>query len=230
MRRSLDLTLEQSQGDAALSVMISNPSHDVREGVRAFREKREPKFEGRQAAPSEQHHKLMFLCASGRRMRIVALPHLPRPRAPAYSRARTASGRGRGVLPACQKGLAAMTRVVFVLVGRLSAACSDGTASVARTESALVTGNRLAGNKLAGNRLSANRLSSNKNRRESAVIESLVIESARGKQAGRESLVIEPAGRESARVRARGGESDRVQSAGGEWAARAQPVGRARSR
>jgi 2-(1,2-epoxy-1,2-dihydrophenyl)acetyl-CoA isomerase len=47
MRRSLDLTLEQSQGDAALSVMVSNPSGDVREGVRAFREKREPKFEGR---------------------------------------------------------------------------------------------------------------------------------------------------------------------------------------
>lgn len=47
LRRSLDLTLEQSQGDAALSVMISNPSHDVREGVQAFLEKREPKFEGR---------------------------------------------------------------------------------------------------------------------------------------------------------------------------------------
>ena len=47
MRRGLDLTLEQSQGDAALSVMISNASADVHEGVQAFREKRAPKFEGR---------------------------------------------------------------------------------------------------------------------------------------------------------------------------------------
>lgn len=47
MRRSLDLTLEQSQGDAALSVMISNPSADVREGVRAFLEKRSARFEGK---------------------------------------------------------------------------------------------------------------------------------------------------------------------------------------
>ncbi len=47
MRRALTLELEQSQGDAAMAVMISNPSEDVREGVRAFFEKRPPKFEGR---------------------------------------------------------------------------------------------------------------------------------------------------------------------------------------
>ncbi len=47
MMRGLNLTLDQSLGDAALSVMVSNPAQDVREGVRAFFEKREPKFEGR---------------------------------------------------------------------------------------------------------------------------------------------------------------------------------------
>jgi 2-(1,2-epoxy-1,2-dihydrophenyl)acetyl-CoA isomerase len=47
MRRGATLDLEQSLGDAALSVMITNTSEDVREGVRAFFEKRTPKFEGR---------------------------------------------------------------------------------------------------------------------------------------------------------------------------------------
>ena len=47
MRKALDTSLENSLDDAALSVMISNPSRDVREGVAAFREKREPNFEGR---------------------------------------------------------------------------------------------------------------------------------------------------------------------------------------
>jgi hypothetical protein len=47
MVRGVDMTLDQSLGDAALSVMVSNPSADVREGVKSFFEKREPKFEGR---------------------------------------------------------------------------------------------------------------------------------------------------------------------------------------
>jgi 2-(1,2-epoxy-1,2-dihydrophenyl)acetyl-CoA isomerase len=47
MRRGQSLELEQSLGDAALSVMISNTSEDVREGVKAFFEKRPPKFQGR---------------------------------------------------------------------------------------------------------------------------------------------------------------------------------------
>jgi 2-(1,2-epoxy-1,2-dihydrophenyl)acetyl-CoA isomerase len=47
LRRSSELSLEQSLGDAALSVMITNASADVHEGVRAFFSKRPPKFEGR---------------------------------------------------------------------------------------------------------------------------------------------------------------------------------------
>lgn len=47
MRKGLDSSLENSLDDAALSVMIANPSQDVREGVTAFFDKREPKFEGR---------------------------------------------------------------------------------------------------------------------------------------------------------------------------------------
>jgi enoyl-CoA hydratase/carnithine racemase len=47
MRRALTSTFESSLEDAQLSVMITNPSQDVREGGAAFREKRAPKFEGR---------------------------------------------------------------------------------------------------------------------------------------------------------------------------------------
>ena len=47
MRKGLDSSLENSLDDAALSVMIANPSEDVREGVAAFAAKRAPKFEGR---------------------------------------------------------------------------------------------------------------------------------------------------------------------------------------
>jgi enoyl-CoA hydratase/carnithine racemase len=47
MLRAQDISLERSLGDAALSVMIANPSEDVREGVTAFFEKREPDFQGR---------------------------------------------------------------------------------------------------------------------------------------------------------------------------------------
>ena len=47
MRRALSSTFEASLEDAQLSVMITNPSQDVREGGAAFREKRQPKFEGR---------------------------------------------------------------------------------------------------------------------------------------------------------------------------------------
>jgi 2-(1,2-epoxy-1,2-dihydrophenyl)acetyl-CoA isomerase len=47
IRHGLDAPLERSLNDAALSVMIANPSEDVREGVAAFRAKRSPKFTGR---------------------------------------------------------------------------------------------------------------------------------------------------------------------------------------
>jgi 2-(1,2-epoxy-1,2-dihydrophenyl)acetyl-CoA isomerase len=47
MRHGFDSSLDRSLNDAALAVMIANPSDDVREGVKAFFAKREPDFKGR---------------------------------------------------------------------------------------------------------------------------------------------------------------------------------------
>jgi 2-(1,2-epoxy-1,2-dihydrophenyl)acetyl-CoA isomerase len=47
MRHGLDSTLDHSLNDAAFAVMIANPSQDVREGVKAFFEKRAPQFKGK---------------------------------------------------------------------------------------------------------------------------------------------------------------------------------------
>jgi enoyl-CoA hydratase/carnithine racemase len=47
MRHGLDASLDHSLNDAAFAVMIANPSEDVREGVKAFFEKRTPEFKGR---------------------------------------------------------------------------------------------------------------------------------------------------------------------------------------
>src|ERR1700734_1335647 len=47
MYKQREMTLENALEDAALNVMITNSSEDVREGTRAFREKRKPKFKGK---------------------------------------------------------------------------------------------------------------------------------------------------------------------------------------
>jgi enoyl-CoA hydratase/carnithine racemase len=47
MAKASDQSFENSQVDAQMAVMITNPSADVREGLAAFREKRKPKYQGR---------------------------------------------------------------------------------------------------------------------------------------------------------------------------------------
>jgi len=47
LARAATLSLDESLVDAQMAVMITNPSADVREGVKAFFEKRPPVFEGR---------------------------------------------------------------------------------------------------------------------------------------------------------------------------------------
>ena len=47
MYKQREMTLANALEDAALSVMITNSSEDVREGTRAFREKRKPNFKGK---------------------------------------------------------------------------------------------------------------------------------------------------------------------------------------
>jgi enoyl-CoA hydratase/carnithine racemase len=47
MYKQLEMTLPNALEDAALSVMITNPSEDAGEGIRAFLNKRKPEFKGR---------------------------------------------------------------------------------------------------------------------------------------------------------------------------------------
>jgi len=64
MARSGDVTLAQSMIDAQLAVHIANPSADVFEGVAAFREKRKPKFSGRQLASPKVMRRALLVQAA----------------------------------------------------------------------------------------------------------------------------------------------------------------------
>lgn len=46
MRRGLELSFEQSLGDAEMAVVMNNDTGDAKEGVAAFLERRAPRFEG----------------------------------------------------------------------------------------------------------------------------------------------------------------------------------------
>jgi enoyl-CoA hydratase/carnithine racemase len=47
MYKQQTMDLENALEDAALGTMVVNYCNDVKEGIKAFHEKRQPKFEGR---------------------------------------------------------------------------------------------------------------------------------------------------------------------------------------
>ena len=47
MYKQLSMTLDNALEDAAMSTLVTNYTDDVKEGIRAFHEKRKPVFKGR---------------------------------------------------------------------------------------------------------------------------------------------------------------------------------------